>query len=365
MHDPHLDCQCAQCAQCARYALLAYMHHLLHAWYNSSCSYKTAIQLSIYRTINPSSNLPSSHRHPRFNPFPNSRHHRVAQQPHSLTSTTTIATMVVSPSILSSVALSLLLLLLFSSASSTVAAVAANPPNCPPGHFWSSLSHRCVVCRPGHYSWGGNFKSCLPCPTNTFTPFRGVVDISLCLPCPSSSVSSPGSSCCIPRRRSHNNRYTHLSSSSWSSFVAQSLKLSSAMKCNGKPSAFWITPPKGVSYLSDSMCVSPVTGCPRGTRLKLWARRAVCVAKRSGKVLCGPRAVFDSVDRCVSCAEGNLLRRGTRGSARKWRCELCPPGSVSKGGVVRQCKKCPCGYAKSADGTTCIRTIPPGVTIKC
>lgn len=254
----------------------------------------------------------------------------------------------------------LLLLLLFNLCTlrTASAAAASSPKQCRPGRYLSA-SAVCTPCQPGSYSWGGNFRSCLPCPAGTYTPYKRVVDGALCLPCPSGTVSAAGAAKCVPKYR----RTAGMVSASTTSSTAPPPKRNGGNQNGKKCGPFWISPPEGVSYLPPSVCVSPITGCPKGSWLFKWTRRALCRSAKTKKILCGPGAVFDGVDRCLSCVTGSILVRTAE--KRRFKCERCGGNSVSKGGVQRTCVKCECGYARSLQGDECIRVVPEGVTLRC
>lgn len=215
---------------------------------------------------------------------------------------------------------------------------------CPPGKV-PNKDNRCIDCRPGTYSWGGNFKACLPCPANTYTPYSGVVDELLCLPCPAGTSSAPGSKTCHATAGAKAGR-------------ASSFRMPPRTRCG----SFFIPPPNHVSYFSDRVCISPVHGCPRGMTLYTWARRAVCQTP-NGTVKCPNNSVFDGVDRCLSCIGGSRLI--AKEGDRKWGCERCSGNAVSKGGLQKSCRTCACGFARSNDGRSCFNTLPKGVKITC
>lgn len=270
------------------------------------------------------------------------------------TPTCTSSTTTTMPSsLVFSITLSLSLSLsLFVSATYTAPSSSSSVPlsvQCRPGTFYNITSAACHICSPGTYSWGGNFDTCLSCPSNTYTPYKGVVDISLCTPCPPNYTSPPSSSTCFRRRTRR---------SSTSSTYSSPLSLPLRTRCGH----FFIPPPQGVSYFPSRRCVSPITGCPAGLHLKLWARRVICADKK-GIVKCPIGTIFDGVDRCLKCPTGSKIVPAKED--RKWMCERCSGNSVSSGGVTDKCITCKCGFARSYNGSNCIRTTPIGISVSC
>lgn len=226
---------------------------------------------------------------------------------------------------------------------------------CGPGSYKKGTS--CLKCPPGTYQpYDQNMSKCLSCPVNTFTASSGVVDRTLCQSCPINSFAKPGSSKCTKCPGSK----VRLSPTSTKCSLCSSIQCKPCPKnfvrcgdqCKPQPNcpSGFIPPPKDSSYFPDSVCISPVTGCPKGLKLLRWIRRPLCVNSK-GDVVCPGDHVFDGVDRCLSCSSG--MRVVYSKQAGRYQCSVCDGRSVSRGGVSKLCSTCPGNKYKSLDGSKC------------
>lgn len=255
---------------------------------------------------------------------------------------------------------------------SGVEAAALSGKTCEPGSFLSGSS--CKPCPAGTYNWLPHARSCTKCPRNTYTPFKGVVDESLCLVCPADSYSGVGSSSCsrCPRGMirdplSTASRCVACPASigatppAWRAACACAKTpagcASPTASGNGCPGDLVRSPP-GASYWDASTCVSPLTGCPAGLRLRAFIRRALCERADSAAVVCPAGSKFDGVDRCLSCSPGSVIQPSSYSATDRLHCVRCVNG-VSAGGTATKCTTCKQFWAPNADGTACFNTIPP------
>lgn len=224
---------------------------------------------------------------------------------------------------------------------------------CAPGTYRSGT--RCEHCPPGHYQWLPNQRSCKPCPANTYTPYRGVVDKMLCMPCPMDSYSSAGSSSCtkcskFQVRSGHSGCRACKGKECAHCPPGTTSVYSHGKACEKVPHCGkgFIAPPPYTSYFPNSVCISASNGCPKGLQLFGWYRLAVC--KKGRKVVCPKTHLFDGKDRCLRCYEGSIVVKD-RASGRL-QCAHCGGNSISPGGLARKCRPCPKGSVSI--GNVCI-----------
>lgn len=221
--------------------------------------------------------------------------------------------------------------------------------DCPNGKI--PVNGECKLCPPGTYKWIVGATTCTPCPRDTYTPFSGVVDYSLCIPCPPNMVAPPGST------------------SSASCVKCDEGKVNNCGKCRRcPPGAFFLgctcrkCPPNAISPDANA---KKCEKCPPG--MKAGQDGRYCVAD-----LCPPGSQFGRSS-CVPCRRGWYrtvdmefcrkcpgLKTQSTASELRTKCEECPPGTfVSYGRFPSPtiCVNCPTGTTTFGKGkTTCRKT---------
>lgn len=186
---------------------------------------------------------------------------------------------------------------------------------CAPGTRPRLFGTGCTRCPRGTYSNAVVNQGCKLCPPGTMTKDPGAKSISACRPCPPGNVSSRCSPCLL-------NQYRPVGTSA----------------C--KPCPHGTVSGHGSTSIAD--CVK----CRMGTARS--PSGYYCEKCRRGRVTNGPGAIMckpadkpcpldhfkNSHGDCHQCEVGFIL------NVKTLKCEICPDGTVSKGGLETKCERC-------------------------
>lgn len=225
---------------------------------------------------------------------------------------------------------------------------------CPPGTV--NDGQRCEPCKPGTYAWFRDADYCFKCPENTFTPYSRVTNLVLCQACPLDSYSKAGSSSCVRCPYGYvRNATSDIPGAQCRPCLGKECQCAkSIIGCkspNPCPKGF-ITPLPGTSYFGGSVCVSAITGCPSGFRLRSWLFQPLCL-NRLGRIYCPKNYMFDGVDQCITCDANSYIKYSQ--FPGRFLCFQCPTYTISSGGVTRECSPCQNGLVRVNNDTKCYK----------
>lgn len=233
---------------------------------------------------------------------------------------------------------------------------------CAPGEFRDVRANRCRKCALGQWSVGGLSPVCSTCsggraPTLYWwgtspceCPSNAIFRNGRCQQCPPGTAKRYENLCrpCDAFSFNEGGR-PHCMRCPWGTISTPT----GGKSCTPFPKCG-----KGKVLTGDfyefgaRTCVSVKTGCPDGL-VNRWpsAHPHICV-DGDGKLQCPAGSVHDGSDKlplCLRCAAGEVLVKG----ARKARCDECPAGWTSPGGLVSRCKKCPPGFKNTRGSEAC------------
>lgn len=199
---------------------------------------------------------------------------------------------------------------------------------CGPGTALARNSKRCEQCQEGFYSSQPTNNRCLPCPLVQTSP-RGATSITQCTVCPPGQFAFRGPCEKCSRGQSKLEKTGQCNACRPGEFSDRE----GAIKCDLCPPG---TFQKGLFGESCKPCRNGTTSIGFGNSR----------CREIGQP-CTRRFFEDDKGDCRACQEGYRL------NLVKTRCEKCPSGSVSPGGVQTICERCTNGQIPDRFNSFC------------
>lgn len=203
---------------------------------------------------------------------------------------------------------------------------------CPPGSFIVLKKGGCQKCPRGTYATETNSLECTPCPNFWCTPKVGARSIRECKPC----RRGPEYPRCLNSQ--YFEYYNPDNVSEWDVKWQHCRDCPSGTGYTGKEpiNAADQCTPCGIHRYRNAAHFTDVRltceGCPVGLGLDTYSNRGMFCRKKNEPC---PPDMYESEGDCKFCD------RGYRFIPEEKRCEQCPAGLLSKGGISTKCFKCP------------------------